>query len=59
MDSVGVKNITTIDIGTWPKTTAVNEMYLSSPFFTIAFQIACKSADKIIARKTVIDINKY
>ena len=59
MDSIGVKNITTIDIGTCPKTTAVNEMYLSSPFFTIAFQIACKSAEKITARKTIKDINKY
>ena len=52
MDSGGVKNITAIDIGTWPKTTAVSEIYLSSPFFTIAFQIACKSAAKIIAKKT-------
>ena len=59
MDSVSVKNKTTIDIGTWPKTTAVKETYLSSSFFTIAFQIACKNAEKIIARKTVKDINKY
>ena len=58
MDSVGVKNITTIDIGIWPKTTAVSEIYLSSPFFTIAFQIACKSAAKIIAKNTVKDIDE-
>ena len=58
MDSIGVKNITAIDIGTWPKTTAVNEIYLSSPFFTIAFQIACRSAAKIIAKNTFKDISE-
>ena len=55
---MGVKNITAIAIGIWPKTIAVSEIYLSSPFFTIAFQIACKSAAKIIAKNTVKDISE-
>ena len=55
IDSIGVKNITTIDIGICPKTIAVSEKYLSFSFFTIAFQIACKSAAKIIAKKTFKD----
>jgi len=57
-NSSGVKNITTIDIGTWPKTTAVSEVYLSSSFFTIAFQTACRNAAKIITKNTVKDISK-
>ncbi len=50
--------MTTIDIGIGPKTTAVSEIYLSSPVFTIAFQIACKSAAKIIAKNTVKGIDE-
>ena len=58
MDNIGVKNITAIDIGTWPRTTAVKEIYLSSPFFTMAFQTACRNAAKIIAKNTVKDISE-
>ena len=50
-DNAGVKNITTMDIGTCPKTIAVNEKYLSSSFFTIAFQTACSNAAKITTKK--------
>ena len=57
MVSIGVKNITIIDIGTWPKTIAVSETYLLSPFFTIAFQTACKNAAKITTINTFKDIN--
>ena len=57
MDNIGVKNITATDIGTWPRTTAVNEIYLSSSFFTIAFQTACRNAAKIIAKNTVKDMS--
>ncbi len=58
MDNIGVKNITAIDIGIWPKTTAVNEIYLSFSFLTIAFQTAWRNAAKIIAKNTVGDISE-
>ena len=58
MDNAGLKNITTIDIGTVPKTNDVSEMYLSSPIFTIAFQIACRNAAKITTINTVKDISE-
>ena len=57
IDNVGVKNITTIDIGTCPKTIAVNEKYLSSSLFTIAFQIACRKAAKITIKNMFNDMN--
>ena len=55
---MGVKNITAIAIGIWPKTTAVNEIYLSFPFLTIAFHTAWRNADKITAINTFKDIDK-
>ena len=55
---MGVKNITAIATGIWPKTTDVNEIYLSSPFFTIAFHAAWRNAAKITAINTVKDIDK-
>ena len=55
---MGVKNITAIAIGICPKTTAVNETYLFSPFLTIAFHTACRNAAKITAINTVKDIDK-
>ena len=58
-DAVGVKNITIIEIGMWPKTIAVSETYLLSSFFTIAFQTACKKAVKIIAKNTVVPIIRF
>ena len=53
---MGVKNITAIGIG--PKTTAVNEIYMSSPFLTIAFHTAWRNAAKITAINTFKDIDK-
>ena len=55
---MGVKNITAIAIGMWPKTIAVNEIYLSSPFLTIAFHTAWRSAAKTTAINTFKDIDK-
>ena len=49
-DNVGVKNITTMDIGICPKTIAVNEKNLSSSFLTIAFHTACRNAAKITTK---------
>ena len=55
---MGVKNITAIAIGIWPKITAVNEIYLSSPFLTIAFHAAWRNAAKITAINTFKDTDK-
>ena len=55
---MGVKNRTAIAIGICPKTTAVNEIYLSSPFLTIAFHTAWRNAAKITAINTFKDIDK-